>query len=66
MRAHVAGAIAFFKPAGTGHSPPHNAGPPAAARASPASQAAPGPYLTPGDQLLGSRAWLITASGPWR
>ena len=66
MGAHVAGAVAFFKPAGIGNSLLRGAGPPAAARVSQAVQAAPGPSLTPGGLLLGSRASLVTASMPWR
>jgi hypothetical protein len=41
-----------------------DAGPPTAARVSEAVQAALEPYITPDGLLLGSRAWLVTASRP--
>jgi len=66
MRAHAAGAVAFFKPTGIGNSLLRGVGPPTVARASEAVPAAPGPYLAPGGLPLGSRAWLVTASRPWR
>jgi tRNA G46 methylase TrmB len=40
--------------------------PPTVARVSGAVQAALEPYVTPDGLLLGSRAWLVTASRPWR
>jgi len=66
MRAHVVGAVAFFTSAGIGNSLLRGAGPPTVAPASEAVPAAPGPYLAPGGLLQGSRAWLVTASRPWR
>jgi hypothetical protein len=37
-----------------------------AARVSQAVQAALEPHVTPDGVLLGSRAWLVTASRPWQ
>jgi hypothetical protein len=66
MGPDIVGTIAFLTSAGIWNSPPRDPGPPAVARVSEAVQAAPEPYRTPGGLLLGSRAWLVTASGPWR
>jgi SAM-dependent methyltransferase len=66
MGPDVVGTVAFLKSTGIWNSLLRDAGPPAAARAGEAVQAALGPYLTPDGLLLGSRAWLVTASRPWQ
>jgi hypothetical protein len=60
----VAGAVAFLKTTGIGNSLLRNANPATVARVTEAVQAALEPYLTPDGLLLGSRAWLVTASRP--
>jgi SAM-dependent methyltransferase len=65
MGSDVAGAIAFLKSTGIWNSLLRDAGPPTVARVSEAVQAALEPYVMPDGLLLGSRAWLVTASRPW-
>lgn len=64
MGPNVADAIAFLKATGIGNALLRNADPPTVARVSDAIQAALEPYVTPDGLLLGSRAWLVTASRP--
>jgi hypothetical protein len=65
MGPDVVDTIAFLTSTGIWNSLLRDADPPTVARVSEAVQAALEPYLTP-DGLLGSRAWLVTASRPWR
>jgi len=66
MGPDVADAIAFLKSTGMWNSVLRDADPPTVARVSEAVQAALEPYVTPDGVQLGSRAWLVTASRPWR
>jgi len=66
MGADVVDAVAFFKSTGIWTRLIRDADPPTVARVSEAVQAALEPYLTPDGVLLGSRAWLVTASRPWQ
>src|SRR5215207_3552260 len=66
MGADVVDAVAFFKSTGIWTRLIRDADPPTVARVSEAVQAALEPYVTPDGVLLGSRAWLVTASRPWR
>src|SRR5262245_23372210 len=66
MGPDAADTVAFLKSTGIWNSLLRGADPAAVARASQAVQAALQPHLTPAGVLLGSRAWLATASRPWR
>jgi SAM-dependent methyltransferase len=66
MGTDVVDAVAFFTSTGIWARLITDADPPAVARASQAVQAALEPYVTPDGVLLGSRAWLVTASRPWQ
>jgi SAM-dependent methyltransferase len=65
MGPDVADTIAFLESTGIWNSLLRDADPPTAARVSQAVQAALEPYVTPAGLLLGSRAWLVTASRQW-
>ena len=60
----VADAVTFLESNGIWKSLVRDADPPMVARAREAVQVALEPYVTPDGLLLGSRAWLITASRP--
>jgi SAM-dependent methyltransferase len=64
MGPDVVGAVAFLKSTGIWNSLLRDADPATVARVSEAVQAALEPYVTPDGLLLGSRAWLVTASRP--
>jgi SAM-dependent methyltransferase len=66
MGPDVAGAVAFLTSTGIWNSLFRDADPPTAARAGEAVWASLEPYATPDGLLLGSRAWLVTASRPWQ
>jgi hypothetical protein len=66
MGPDVVDAIAFLESTGIWNSLLRDADPPTVARVSEAVQAALEPYVTPDGLLLGSRAWLVTASRPWQ
>ncbi len=66
MGPDVVGTVAFLKSTGIWNSLLRDADPPTVARVSEAVQAALEPYVTPDGLLLGSRAWLVTASRPWQ
>ena len=66
MGPDVVDTVAFLKSTGIWNSLLRDADPPTAARASEAVEAALEPYVTPDGLLLGSRAWLVTASRPWQ
>jgi hypothetical protein len=65
MGPDVADTIAFLKATGIRNSLLQDADPPTVARVSETVQAALEPYVTLDGLLLGSRAWLATASRPW-
>jgi hypothetical protein len=64
MGADIADAVAFVKSNRIWKSMPGDADPHTVARVSEAVEAALARYVTPDGVLLGSRAWLVTASGP--
>ncbi len=64
MGRDVADTVAFFQSTGIWNSLLVGADPATVARVSEAVQAALEPYLTPDGLLLGSAAWLVTASRP--
>jgi SAM-dependent methyltransferase len=66
MGPDVADTIAFLESTGIWNSLLRDAGPPTVARVTEAVQAALEQYVTPDGLLLGSRAWLVTASRPWQ
>jgi SAM-dependent methyltransferase len=66
MGPDVADAIAFLQSSGMWNSLLGDADPPTLARVREAVQTALEPYATPDGLLLGSRAWLVTASRPWQ
>jgi SAM-dependent methyltransferase len=66
MGADVVDTVAFLKSTGIWNSLLRDADPPTVARVGEAVQAALEPYVTPDGLLLGSRAWLVTASRPWQ
>ena len=66
MGADVADAVAFLESTGIWNRLLRDTDPPTVARVSEAVQAALEPYVTPDGLLLGSRAWLVTASGSWQ
>jgi SAM-dependent methyltransferase len=65
MGPDVVDTMAFLKATGIWRSLLRDADPPTVARVREAVQAALEPYVTPDGLLLGSRAWLVTASRPW-
>jgi len=65
MGPDVVATVAFLKSTGIWNSLLPDVDPPTVARVSEAVQAALEPYVTPDGLLLGSRAWLVTASRPW-
>jgi SAM-dependent methyltransferase len=66
MGSDVTDAVAFVKSTGFWNALIGDADAATLARVSAAVQAALEPYVTPDGVLLGSRAWLVTASRPWR
>jgi SAM-dependent methyltransferase len=66
MGPDVVDTVAFLKSTGIWNSLLRDADPPTVARVSEAVQAALEPHVTPDGLLLGSRAWLVTASRPWQ
>jgi hypothetical protein len=60
----VVDTIAFLESTGIWNSLLRDADPSTVARVSESVQAALEPYVTPAGVLLGSRAWLVTASRP--
>jgi hypothetical protein len=66
MGPDVVDTITFLKSNPIWNSLLWDADPPTVARVTKAVQAALQPYVTPDGLLLGSRAWLVTASRPWR
>jgi hypothetical protein len=66
MGPDVVHTVAFPKSTGIWNSPLRGADPPTVARVGEAVQATLEPYVTADGLLLGSRAWLVTASRPWQ
>lgn len=66
MGSDVVDTVAFLESTGIWNSLLRDADPPTVARVGEAVQAALEPYVTPDGLLLGSGAWLVTASWPWR
>jgi SAM-dependent methyltransferase len=66
MGPDVVDTVAFLKSTGIWNSLLREADPLTVAQVSEAVQAAFEPYVTPDGVLLGSRAWLVTASRPWQ
>jgi SAM-dependent methyltransferase len=64
MGPDVVDTVAFLESTGIWNRLLRDADPPTLARVSQAVQAALQPYVTPDGLLLGSRAWLVTASRP--
>jgi hypothetical protein len=64
MGADIADAVAFLQSTGIWKSLLGDADPPTVARVTEAVEGALAPYVTPDGVLLGSRAWLVTATRP--